>query len=170
MLSKKTLTKCLKTIWGAHHFVFNSKDVADIAAVLNVSPERVVKLMNSPYWDQALHFWNYIPPAGDLNLAQKLWTELVENGGHININLVEYPDKPVKSGYSNDNFAVYALIHSHLSCVDNLTPEDVQHLLVNEDNDGLSLFATTVKTLRTLIIGGCSLTNPKASTARSWHV
>lgn len=75
MLSKKTLTKCLKTIWAAHHFVYNSKNVADIAAVFNISPERVVKLMNSPYWDQALHFWNYTPPTGDLNLAQKLWND-----------------------------------------------------------------------------------------------
>ena len=65
MLSKKTLTKCLKTIWGAHHFVHHSKDVADIAAAINVSPERVAKLMHSPYWDQALHYWNYTPPAGD---------------------------------------------------------------------------------------------------------
>ena len=58
-MKRKHLTKHLKTLWGAHHFVFKSKDVADIAAVLNLSPENVAKLMQSHNWDEALLYWNY---------------------------------------------------------------------------------------------------------------
>ena len=64
-MKRKHLTRCLKTLWGAHHFVHCSKDVADIAAVINVSPKNVVKMMQSPYWDEALHYWNYTLPLGN---------------------------------------------------------------------------------------------------------
>ena len=131
-MKRETLTKCLKTIWGAHHFVHISKDVADIAAVLNTSPEKVVKMMRSPYWDEALHYWNYTPPLGDLNLAQKLWTELVENGEHL--NPVEYPDKPIKAPQAEGDPALYPLIHAHLFCVDNLSDADIRERLAEDGN------------------------------------
>ena len=134
-MKRETLTRCLKTIWGAHHFVHISKDVADIAAVINVSPKNVEKLMNSRNWDEALLYWNYTPPLGDLNLAQKLWTELVEKDEHI--NLVEYPEKPRNLKYSEAVLAVDALIHSHLFCIDNLTEDEIQERLANENNDGM---------------------------------
>ena len=129
-MNRKTLTKILKTIFGAHHFVFSSKDTAGIAAVVKVSPERLQKLMRSPYWNEALHYWGYNPPIGDLMFAQQLWTELVENGEHI--NPVEYPDKPIKA--SSDNYDVYALIASHLFCVDNLSDADIHEHLAADSN------------------------------------
>ena len=134
-MKRKHLTRCLKTLWGAHHFVHCSKDVADIAAVINVSPKNVVKMMQSPYWDEALHYWNYTLPLGNLNLAQRLWTEMVEKGEHI--NLVEYPEKPRNLKYSEAVLAVDALIHSHLFCIDTLTEDEIQERLANEDNDGM---------------------------------
>ena len=134
-MKRETLTRCLKTIWGAHHFVHISKDVADIASVINVSPKNVEKLMQSRNWDEALIYWNYTPPLGDLNLAQKLWTELVEKDEHI--NLVEYPEKPRNLKYSEAVLAVDALIHSHLFCIDNLTEDEIQERLANENNDGM---------------------------------
>ena len=33
-MKRDTLTRCLKTLWGAHHFVHISKDVADIAGTV----------------------------------------------------------------------------------------------------------------------------------------
>ena len=51
-MKRKHLTRCLKTLWGAHHFVHISKDVADIAAVINLSPENVAKLMQSHNWER----------------------------------------------------------------------------------------------------------------------
>ena len=134
-MKRKHLTKCLKTLFGAHHFVYVSKDVADIASVINVSPQKVVELMQSHSWDEALHYWNYTLPLGDLNLSQKVWTELVENDEHI--NLVEYPDKPRNLKYSEAILAVDALIHSHLFCIDNLTEDEIQERLANENNDGM---------------------------------
>ena len=129
-MKRETLTKCLKTIWGAHHFVHISKDVADIASVLNTSPEKVVKMMRSPYWDEALHYWNYTPPLGDLNLAQQLWTELVENGEHI--NPVEYPDG--KIGVPSKNLDVGALIESHLFCISHLSDSNMRKRLAEDGN------------------------------------
>lgn len=129
-MKKQSLTKCLKTIWGAHHFAKNSQNVADIAAVLDVPCEYVVKLMRSPYWDECLHYWNYTPPLGDLKIARKLWEELVVNGEHI--NPVDYPDKPFKAQHFNQG--VYALIHSHLSCVDNLSDADIRERLAEDGN------------------------------------
>ena len=80
--------------------------------------------MRSPYWDEALHYWNYTPPLGDLNLAQKLWTELVEKDEHI--NPVEYPDKPIKAPQAEGDPSLYPLIHAHLFCVDNLSDTDIR--------------------------------------------
>ena len=113
-MKRKHLTKYLKTLWSAHHFVHISKDVGDIAKVINLSPENVVKMMQSRNWDEALRYWNYTLSLGDLNLAQRLWTELVGNGEHI--NLVEYPDKPIKCAPTGDP-EVNALVQSHLWCV-----------------------------------------------------
>ena len=83
MFSRKSLTKLLKTIWGAHHFVFFSRETADIASVVNLSPQRLEKLMKSPYWKEALHYWSGNPGfgeenVGDLKFAERLWAEMIE--------------------------------------------------------------------------------------------
>ena len=129
MFSRKDLTKLLKTIWGAHHFVFFSRDIADISAVVNLSPQRLEKLMKSPNWEEALHYWKgNSPSVGDLSLAERLWTEMIEKGEHI--NLVDYPDKAIKS--PPDNPDVYALIQSHLFCVDGLCDDEIRARLTEE--------------------------------------
>lgn len=133
MFSRKDLTKLLKTIWGAHHFVFFSRETADIASVVNLSPQRLEKLMESPYWKEALHYWSGNPGfgeenVGDLKFAERLWTEMVEKGEHI--NLVEYPDKSNDSPPGDPD--VYALIQSHLFCVDNLCDDEIRARLAEE--------------------------------------
>ena len=129
MFSRKDLTKLLKTIWGAHHFVFFSRDIADISAVVNLSPQRLEKLMKSPNWEEALHYWKgNSPSVGDLSLAERLWTEMVEKGEHI--NLVDYPDKAFQS--PPDNPDVFALLDSHLFCVDDLCGEQIRVRLAEE--------------------------------------
>ena len=127
-MKRKTLTECLKTLWGAHHFVHCSQDVADIASVINVSPKRLKKLMQSRNWDEALEYWNYTPPLGDLILTQRLWTEMIEKGEHI--HLIEYPDKPNDAPPGNPD--VFALIQSHLFCVDNLCNDEIRTRLTEE--------------------------------------
>ena len=132
-MTRKTLTKLLKTILGAHHFVFSSRETADIAAVVNVSPERLKKLMNSPYWKEAISYWSGGNPllseeeVGDLKFAQRIWTELVEKGEHI--NLVDYPDTPISCPKGEGDPSLYPLIQSHLFCIDNLTDAEVRECL-----------------------------------------
>ncbi len=128
MLDRKTLTKRLKTMFGAHHFVFSSQEVADISAVVNLSPEHLQKLMRSPYWDEALAYWGYTPPIGDLKIVEDLWAELIENGEDL--NPVEYPEEMI--GVPSGNHDVYALINSHLFCVDNLSDEEIRKRLAEE--------------------------------------
>lgn len=128
-MRRETLTKRLKTLWAAHHFVYVSKDVADIAAAINVSPEKVEKMMRGANWDEALAFWNYKLPIGDLNLAKSVWRELIKKGEHI--NLVEYPEKPIKSALTGDP-DVFALLNSHLFCVDSLCDEQIRARLAEE--------------------------------------
>ncbi|MDE0636672.1 MAG: hypothetical protein OXI43_12605 [Candidatus Poribacteria bacterium] len=60
MLDKKTLTKRLKTIFAAHHYVLVSDNITDIAAVLNLSIEQVESLMRSPYWRESLNYWGLL--------------------------------------------------------------------------------------------------------------
>ena len=133
MFSRKSLTKLLKTIWGAHHFVFFSRETADIASVVNLSPQRLEKLMETPYWKEALQYWSGNPRfgeenVGDLKFAERLWTEMVEKGEHI--NLVDYPDKAFQS--PPDNPDVFALLNSHLFCVDNLCDDEIRARLAEE--------------------------------------
>ena len=130
MLDQRTLTHYLKTMWASHHFIFSSKDIADIATVVNISPDRLERMMRSPNWDEALHYWGYRIPAGDLALAQKLWADMIERCEHI--NPVEYPDKPIKSPFGN--LDVLALIGSHLFCVDNLSNTDIRDRLADDGN------------------------------------
>ena len=90
MLDEKTLTKRIKTMFGAHHYVYISDDAADIAAITNLSTEEIEALMRSPYWRDALDYWGFRPELGDLKLAQQLWTELVENASDLFPHEVDY--------------------------------------------------------------------------------
>ena len=132
-MERKKLTKILKTVFGAHHFVFGSKDVTDIAAVINVSPEHLQELMWSGYWDEALRYWygNH-KPIGDLQFVERLWTEMVEKGEHI--DLIDYPDKPIAVPKSEGDPSLYPLIHSHLFCIDNLSDAEVRKCIFWDNN------------------------------------
>ena len=132
MLNPKTLTKRLKTMFAAHHHFFHSEDIDEIASVVNLPPENVEKMMHSPYWDEAIHYWSFGTSINDLKLAQRLWEQMVENGEHI--NPVEYIDKPIKSRKAEGDPAVYPLIQSHLFCVDNLSDADIRDRLAEDGN------------------------------------
>ena len=128
-MTRKTLTKLLKTLFAAHHFVFFSKETADIAAVIKISPRRLEKLMKSNDWDEALAYWRGgSPSVGNLSLTERLWTEMIEKGEHI--HLVEYPDKPLDSPPGDPD--VFALLNSHLFCVDDLCDDEIRARLAEE--------------------------------------
>ena len=129
-MDKQFLTRNLKILWAAHHFVFKSKDTEAIADVVNVKPSKVKHWMQSYEWLETLAYWrgNATPIQGDLGLAENLWAEMVQNSEDL--NPVDYPDKAIKS--PPDNPDVYALIQSHLFCVDNLCDDEMRARLAKE--------------------------------------
>ena len=134
-MKREHLTNYLKTLWAAHHFVFISQDPAEIAAVLKVSTKRVKRMMCDQNWDEALKYWRYAPSLssfGDLKLAKRLWTELVEKDEHI--NLVEYPEQPIEFSDAYFTPETYALLNSHLFCADNLSDAEIRERLMRDGN------------------------------------
>ena len=129
-MSRNFLTQNLKILFAAHHFVFKSKDTEAIADVVNVKPSKVKHWMQSYEWLETLAYWrgNATPIQGDLGLAENLWTEMVQNSEDL--NPVDYPDKAIDS--PPDNPDVYALIQSHLFCVDGLCDDEIRARLAEE--------------------------------------
>ena len=91
--------------------------------------------MNSYEWLEALGYWSQAPKQGDFNIAERRWTEMIQN--HEHLSPVDYPDIPENISHSQEILEVSALIKSHLFCVDNLTEDEIQERLANEDNDGM---------------------------------
>ena len=95
MLTKNqlsTLQKRLKATFAAHHFLFKSENIEDIAELLNLSVTQVESIINSPYFEQALYVWGKPFEIGDLKIAKLLWETLIENDEHV--FSVEYPEEP----------------------------------------------------------------------------
>ena len=95
-----------------------------------MKPSKVKHWMQSYEWLETLAYWrgNATPIQGDLGLAENLWTEMVQNSEDL--NPVDYPDKAIDS--PPDNPDVYALIQSHLFCVDGLCDEQIRARLTEE--------------------------------------
>ena len=131
----KALKKNLNILITARHYKYYSQDIDEIAAVMGMSAEKIKQWMDTPEWLVCSSYWGNRPKLGDFHFAQRLWTELVEKDEHI--HLVKYPEKPRTLKYSEAFLAVDALIHSHLFCIDNLTEDEIQERLANENNDGM---------------------------------
>ena len=129
-MPRKFLTQNLKMLFAAHHFIFKSKDPKVIADVLNLKHSKIQHWMQSYEWIEAVSYWrgNPAPKQGDLGLAENLWTDMVQNSEDL--NPVDYPEKSIDS--PPDNPDVYALIQSHLFCVDNLCDDEIRTRLTEE--------------------------------------
>ena len=137
-MTQKFLTYHLKLLFAAHHYVFNSKDPKDIAKILKVKKGKVQWWMQSYEWIEAVSYWSGSRPAtgDDLDLAEQVWTEMIEK--YDDLSAIDFPENPFKSPHTGDP-AVYALIQSHLFCVNNLTADEIQEHLANENCDGMKL-------------------------------
>ena len=129
-MDRQLLTQNLKLLWATYHFAFKSKDPKAIANVVDVNPHKLHQWMQTDEWLDALDFWGQKPKAGDLNFAEKLWTEMVEQGEHL--SFVDYPDKPIRNKHSEDVLKASALIQSHLFCVDGLCDEQIRARIAEE--------------------------------------
>ena len=133
-MDRHLLTQNLKLLWATYHFAFRSNDPKAIADAVHVKPRKLHEWMQTDAWLEALDFWGQKPKVGDLNFAEKLWKEMIEN--HEHLFPVAYPEIPNNLSHSQETLEVSALIKSHLFCVDNLTEDEIQERLANEDNDG----------------------------------
>ena len=131
-MTRQSLTQNLKLLFAAHHFVFKSRDLKEIADAVNVKVSKIEYWMRSKEWHEALAFWGHAPKIGDLNFAEKLWTKMVQNNEHI--AAIEYPDKPFQCAQGQGDSKVYALISSHLFCVDNLSGDEIRAKLAEDGN------------------------------------
>ena len=129
-MDRQLLTQNLKMLWATYHFAFKSKDPKDIASVVDVKPHKVHQWMKTDAWFEALDFWGQKPKTGDLNFAEKLWTELIENNEHL--SFVDFPDEPIRFKQSEDVLKAPAMIHSHLFCVEGLCAEQIRTRLAEE--------------------------------------
>ena len=84
------LKKLLKIFFAAHHFVYISKDIEEIARIVRVKKKTLEDWMTSPSWHEALLFWGYSPDLGDLRVAERIWKLMIEHGHHL--SPIEFPD------------------------------------------------------------------------------
>ena len=134
-MDKQLLTQNLKMLWATYHFAFRSKDPKVIADVIHVNSYKLHRWMKTDEWVECLNFWGQEPKIGDLNLAERLWTEMIEK--NEDLFPINYPDVPESLSQSQHTLEVSTLIKSHLFCVDNLTENEIQDRLANENSDGM---------------------------------
>ena len=127
---RQFFTQNLKMLFAAHHFVYKSQDVHEIASVVNTKADIVEKWIQSYDWLEALAYWGNRPKQGDFNIAERRWTEMIENGEHL--SPVDYPDIPENLSHSQEILEVSALIKSHLFCVNNLCRDEIRVRLAEE--------------------------------------
>ena len=129
-MTRQLLVQNLKMLWATYHFAFKSKDPKAIASVIDVNIHKLHQWMQTDAWLEALDFWGQNPKASDLNFAEKLWTEMIENNEHL--SFVDSPDEPIRFKQSEDVLKASAVIHSHLFCVDGLCAEQIRTRLAEE--------------------------------------
>ena len=127
---RQFFTQNLKMLFAAHHFVYKSQDVHEIASVINTKAEIVEEWMQSIDWLEALGYWGNRPKADDLRDAERCWTDMIENSEDL--YPIDYPDKPMHHSYTQNTFDVSALIKSHLFCVDGLCRDEIRARLAEE--------------------------------------
>ena len=54
---RKELKKNLSVLIAARHYKYYSQDIAEIAAVMGVSPEKIEDWMETPEWLICRSFW-----------------------------------------------------------------------------------------------------------------
>ena len=84
------LKKLFKIFFAAHHFVYISKDIEEIARIVRVKKKTLEDWMTTPSWNEALEFWGYSPDLGDLRVAERIWKLMIEYGHDL--FPIDFPD------------------------------------------------------------------------------
>ena len=80
MNTERELKEVLKIFFAAHHFVYISKDLDEIARIVRVKKKTLEGWLDSPLWHEALMLWGYSPDIGDLRVAERVWKLMIECG------------------------------------------------------------------------------------------
>ena len=97
-MTRKTLNQNLKMLFAAHHYVWKSKEAKTIADVVNVKQGRLQRWMQTDEWLELVAYWRGNPRSleGDLGLAEKLWSQMIEFEEHT--SPAEYPNATFSDG------------------------------------------------------------------------
>ena len=88
-MNREILIENLKILFAAHHFVYISKDVDEIATIVRVKRKKLEGWMTSSAWGDALSLWRYTLH-GDFSVIERIWTVMIENGQDL--FPIEFPD------------------------------------------------------------------------------
>ena len=88
-MNREILIENLKILFAAHHFVYISQDVDEIAKIVRVKRKKLDKWMTSSAWADALSLWGYTLH-GDFDVIQRIWTVMIENGHDL--FPIDFPD------------------------------------------------------------------------------
>ena len=80
MNTERLLKKLLKILFATHHFTYHSKDLDEIAHLVRIKRKTLDGWMTSPAWHEALMLWGYSPDIGDLKVAERVWSLMIESG------------------------------------------------------------------------------------------
>lgn len=116
-MTLKFLNHHLNLLFATKHYAYQSKDPESIAHAVCVSVDTVKDWMQSFEWLEALSHWHQRYSPGDLCLAERVWTDIVENESGFHLCPEAYPEHPFKSSITDD--PQYAL-QSHLSIEEGL--------------------------------------------------
>ena len=94
MNADRELKKLIKLLFAAHHYIYISKDVDEIARIIRVKKKTLEDWMTSPAWSEALMLWGYSPDLGDLRVAENVWKLMIESGHHL--KPIDFPDDLAK--------------------------------------------------------------------------
>lgn len=122
--------KQLKIDFATHTYVYVTRNIACIAKIINTSVPKLHKWMDSDAWTVSMEQWGQAAPkrnGNDLDLAEALWTDLFDENTPFTDNLSEYANVQLHTECPN-----YAIIQSHLSCVDGLCDEQIRQRLAEE--------------------------------------
>ena len=151
-MTRKNLNRNLKMLFAAHHYVFNSQEIAEIASVINLSPQRVEKLMQTDAWVEVVAYWKGNPPKkeGDQGLAEKEWSQMVAFDEHLFPS--EYPDVTFSNGRVHSEPPAESIKNNALEmrqyrpdaliaepfCVDGLSNEQIESRIAEERSFGFT--------------------------------
>ena len=88
-MKRELLIENLKILFAAHHYVYISKDLDEIARIVRVKRKKLDIWMTTSAWGDALRLWGYIQN-GDFAVIERIWTVMIQNGDDL--FPIEFPD------------------------------------------------------------------------------